>query len=508
MRRRPPKVRGLAVALLLAGVPPGAAQGQDPARTPPPADSIRARLEALDLPPVRVDPPLVRETRVLGVPVFHLEDSALPLVDLMVRFEGGYAHFGRENYAAATGLPGFLRNGGTRALPPDSVEARVEALALQLTFGSGGGAISSTLNTLRAALDPALDLWWSMLTEPRFDSAVVEGWRGRQLEAGRRSADDPASLAFGQFNRLMYGDDPIGWELSPGDLTPAALKAARLDALHRSIVCRDNLTVGVAGDLSPAEVAARLRPLIERVPPCPAPLPERPDPTVRRVGGVFLIPRALEQSTVVVAHATDLAQADDPAWFASRVGNAILGGGGLSNRLMTRLRTQEGFVYSVSSLWTTPRDYPGLLGATTRTASATTAATVGLVLDLFTEMARAGPSATEVQEAIDEAVNGFVFSFDLPATTVSRRMADHAAGLPPDWAERTLAGIRTVTPEQVRDVFRAHLDRERMAVLVVGDRDQLEGPLAELGLGPVVILDPDSGAATPSGPSESRRSRR
>ena len=76
------------------------------------------------------------------------------------------------------------------------------------------------MNTLTHHLDVALDLLGDMLKHPRFDSALVEVWRGRQLEGVRRNNDDPGRLAFTAFNRLMFGDHPIGWEMDATDLEP------------------------------------------------------------------------------------------------------------------------------------------------------------------------------------------------------------------------------------------------------------------------------------------------
>lgn len=503
-------VAGCACLLALALAPRSAA-AQDPAL----AEAGRARVEALEFEPLRFDPPTPREAEVLGVPVYLLEDPSLPLVDLFVRFEGGYARFGRENYAAATALPGLLRSGGTRGLQPTELEERLESLAMQTSFGGSGGVISSSLNTLVETLGPALDLWWSMIAEPRFDTAVVEVWRGRQLESVLRRTDDPASLAFSEFNRLMYGDHPIGWEMTADDLAPDALTPERLHQLHARIVCRDNLVFGAAGDVEWSTLEPLIRGLLERVPSCEGEVPDAPDPEVRQTPGVFLIPKALDQSTVVAAHATRLRQTTDPEWFASRIGNAILGASGFSSRLMSQLRTERGYAYSAASLWTTPREHDGLVGATTRTGSGTTVAALELMLDIFAQVGVTPPEASEVEERVAEFVNGFVFAFESPAAVVARQMTYRATDFPADWLERYVEGIQAVTPEAIRAVFEAHLDPARMTILVVGDPDRLDAPLESLGLGEVTVLDPDSGAgggatsgARPSAPSGSPRSRR
>ena len=41
------------------------------------------------------------------------------------------------------------------------------------------------------------------------------------------------------------------------------------------------------------------------------------------------------------------------------------------------------------------------------------------------------------------------------------------------------------------------LDRDRLAIVVVGDRAQIEEPLRRTGVGPIVVLDADGGRAAP-----------
>jgi zinc protease len=430
------------------------------------------------------------------VRVLHLEDRALPLVNVYARFRGGFSNFPRDYYAAATALPTLVRSGGTRALAPDSLEALLERYAIATSVGTGGGSSFATLNTLTRNLDVGLELLGDMLRAPRFDSARVEVWRGQELESVRRRLDDPGRLAFSEFNRLLFGDHPIGWEMEPSDLEPEDVAHERLEWLHRRVFCPGNLLLGVTGDVSWEEIEPRLERLLAGWEPCAEPLARPPRPDVRTEAGVFLIPRPLEQSTVVMAHVTDVRQSDAPDYFASRIGASIVGSGGLSSRLMSRLRTQRGYAYSASALWTAPVDYDGLVGAITQTRSDRTVASIRLMLETLGEMTDAPPTGEEVARTIDEIVNGFVFNFESAAQIVSRQMAFRASRLPDDWLERYLDGIQEVDAGDVQRVFREHVHPERMVILVVGDPDKMDEPLAALG--PVTVLDiPDPAAQEP-----------
>jgi len=450
----------------------------------------RAALEALEFPPLDFSPPEPERHEVSGVRVLLLEDRDLPLVDVFARFRGGFAMFGREWYAAAMGLPALLRAGGTAELAPDSVDQLLEYYSIEASFGTGGGSVSVSLNTVTEHLDAAFQLWSDLLARPRFDDAAVALWRGRELESVRRLADDPGSLAYSQFNHLLFGDHPVGWELSAADLEPALVTPERFREMHRRIVCRENLILGVSGDVSWESVRPRLERFVSALAPCPEPLPRTPAPDIRRGGGVYLVERALEQAFIVMAHPASVRLAADSTYFAATVGNSIFGGGGFSSRLVAKLRTQQGFTYAASSIWTMPRRYDGVVGATTSTRPDAAVAAIRLILDAMREMRQTSPTAAELRTAVDGVVNGFAFNFETPGQIVSRVMYYLAEEWPEDWLELYARGIQAVTPEQVRQVFADQVRPEEMTILIVGDPARI-GRDALATLGSVTTLQVD-----------------
>jgi predicted Zn-dependent peptidase len=180
-----PGARRLA-ALLLLPAAVSAACARVPAPAAPEPTGRQAAL-ALEFPPLAFEPPQP-ELRTLpgGVEVLHLEDRSLPLVTVLALFRGGYGRFPRSDYAAGLALPSLLRSGGTRTLPPDSVDLLLELTSLQTSFGSSGGSFTSSVNTLTRGLSDALALWGDMLR----DAALRLGARGglAGTGAGERAA--------------------------------------------------------------------------------------------------------------------------------------------------------------------------------------------------------------------------------------------------------------------------------------------------------------------------------
>ena len=175
-----PRTLTLVAVAYLGLVPPVSAQ----------LPSGREVVESLRFEPLEFEQPEVDHQEVRGVPVLLLESRELPLVTVHAYFRGGYGLFGRELYAAAMGLPTMLRYGGTTTLAPDSVDELIEYHAIQTSFGSAGGSVTSVVNTLTEHLEPTLELFAELLLEPAFDLAEIERERSDTLAAigtsGRR----------------------------------------------------------------------------------------------------------------------------------------------------------------------------------------------------------------------------------------------------------------------------------------------------------------------------------
>ena len=420
-----------------------------------------------------------------GVTVFFLRDRALPVLDLFIDLRGGYVYFDREHYAAGSALPSMMRNAGTRSFPPDSVDELIEFNALGVSTSSDGARIMLTMNGLARQMDLIVTLWSEMLLAPRFDREVVERWRLREIESVRRISDFPGSLAVLEFNHLMYGDHPTGWIMKEDDLGPGKLSTDRLRMLHSRIICPERAVIGAAGDVDRDELRAALERAFAGWEPCGTPLVAPAAPELRPDRSIYVIPKSLSQSTIIVGQPGGVLLTESEDYFASRVANWVIGGSGFTSRLVNRLRTQEGLAYSAASIWGAAREHPRIFGAITHTKSESTVSATRMVLETMRDAISEPPGRDEVELARDAIVNGFVFGFASPVQVVSRQVAYMADGFPQDWLRRYVDGIRAVDSASVARTLRRHIDPADFTILIVGDTTLFDptwlGPVKYLG---------------------------
>lgn len=475
-RGRVVPMAAVVVALAVAGCAP-----LRPPDGRPGAEAVRR----LTYPPLRFEAPEPERFELSnGMTVFFLADPTLPVIDLFVDLKGGYSYFDRDHFAAGTALLSLMRHGGTTTLTPDSLDALLEFHALGMQTYSDGGRMLLGIRGLRRHMDLALDLWSDVLLRPAFDPAATERWRVREVDTVRHLGDFPGSLAVLEFNRLFFGRHPTGWMLTEEDLAPERLDRDRLRRLYEQTVCPDHAVIGASGDLTRAEVEAALERVLGDWRPCGTTLEPPPPPVLDAEPGVYIIPKSLPQSTIVVGQPGRVRLGETREYFASRVANWLIGGGGPTSRLETRLRGDEGLAYSASSVWGAARDHERIFGAITHTRAERTIDAARMIVALLNE-ARADPPATaDVVRARDSITSGYVFGFGSSAQIVARQVSYLADDLPPDWMSRYLAGIREVDARQVAAVLRHTLLPDRYTILVVGDTAAFD----PVRLGPHTIL--------------------
>ncbi|MFN2532750.1 MAG: hypothetical protein ABR555_15775, partial [Pyrinomonadaceae bacterium] len=69
-------------------------------------------------------------------------------------------------------------------------------------------------------------------------------------------------------------------------------------------------------------------------------------------------------------------------------------------------------------------------------------------------------------------------------------------GLPNDYYQNYAKNVSAVTKEDLLRVAKQYIDLNHLAIVIVGDRASVEGPLKATGIAPITVLDLDGNPAT------------
>jgi zinc protease len=470
---------GLALAILLTGCAIDGKLQQASPRSP--GSEIVRRMT---FPPLQLSIPRVGrevERRVLsnGLVLYLASDRSLPVFKAYAVFRAGSLYEDMAKPGVAQFTASQLRSGGTEAMPSEALNEELEFLGVSIESSVSPETISLTLNALAKDADRALQLLADIVRRPVFNTVPLETYRGRVVEDLRRVAENPSRLMMQEFARVMYTDaHPSG-----RPLTTAQARAVRREDLlahFRRFVRPDNMFLAVVGDFSPDQLAAKVQVgLGDWTAGRPLDLPALPAVEPRFEPSVFLLPRALTQSNVVLGHFG--IRRSNPDRYAIQIMDMILGGGGFTSRIMERVRTEEGLAYSVfSSFPTSTRDI-SLFRVTVQTKNESVPRAVQVILEEMARMRSAPVTPAELDGAKEALINSFVFRFTSRFSVVTQLLMLEFDEYPPDYLDTLLDRYRAVTREDVQRVARQYLRPDATTILVVGDAARFESGLAALG---------------------------
>ena len=430
--------------------------------------------------------PEVTHAELGGFPVRTVRLARLPVVTAALVLPAAEAALDHEQAGLAV-LTAEALEGGTRRRSGTALAEALEAVGADVSVHGGWDGTVAYLSCLADRFAEAFDLLAEMVLAPAFPDGEVERTREQSLARIRHRAMDPAALASDRATALFYADgEPYGRPVAGTEGSVAGLATADLagfaDGAYRprggGLVVAGDVDQGEVTDLAGSVLAGWEGGPSPRQPVRGAPrFEERTIHVVHRAGSV--------QSELRIGH-PGVARVS-PDYHALVVANSVLGGT-FTSRLNLNLREQRGFTYGVRSGFAF-RGGPGPFSVRTAVDTEVTAEAVGETVGELTRWAEAGPTVEEVEAARDYVAGVFPLRLETTAQVAGRVAELLLYGLPDDAWTRYRDQIRSVTAEAASAALSRHVRPDELTIVVVGDADLVQGPLEELGLGPVQIHD-------------------
>jgi zinc protease len=404
-----------------------------------------------------------------GARVVFVENHDLPMLDVSVDFSAGSARDSREKSGLAN-LTRHLMGMGAGVYSERDVAEQLADVGAVMSGRFDADRAGVSLRTLsgKAEREQAVSLLAAVLSQPRFDAAVLEREKARVIAGLEEAATKPESIGEKAFQAALYGEHPYGLNEVGEVASVQRLTRADLVAFHSAHYRAKNMAVALMGDLTRTEAEALAERLAVDLPKGDAPPP---------IGAVQVNPQG--QESTISHHATQShlfmglpgIKREDPEYFPLYVGNYVLGGGGFDSRLMESIRQKKGLAYSVYSYFMPMQELgPFMIGLQTRRD-----ATLEAVRTARDELARYladGPSEAELTQAKNNLIGGFPLRIDSNKKILEYLAVIGFYQLPLDWLETYSAKVAAVSREDILRAFRARIKPEAMVTVIVGGQPE------------------------------------
>ena len=325
--------------------------------------------------------------------------------------------------------------------------------------------------------DTALDVLVDMLRNSKFDAEEIEREKGVIVEEMNMYYDTPRDYVDGVYDDLLYGDQPLGWDIiGTKETVRGATRETFLDYLDRWYRAPRMVAglAGAVGDDAVDRVASLLGDVPDGATGAPAPVSwEQDAPRVK------LHTKTSDQAHVRMGvHSYQLGHPDRYALMLL----ATVLGGGMSSRLFTEVRERRGLAYYIYGYNQGYTD-AGTLFAQGGVDIQRIDEAVSTIVREFGRIAAEPVDADELEKARNFAKGRLVLSLEDPKGTISFGLRDEVLEGRTREPEELLAALDRVTLDDLHRVAQDIVREERLNLAVIGpfdDPGRFE-PLLELG---------------------------
>jgi len=471
MNRRVFALASLATVVSAAGL---SAQGLD--RTRPPA---LGPAPALRLPSVQT------ATLPNRLRLAVIEMHEVPVVDISIVIDAGAVADPADLPGLATFTANMLDEGAGRR---SALEISEEADFLGASLGTTAGydVASVFLHVPKRQLRPALDLMADVVLRPTFADSEIARQRELRRTAILQQRDQPVAMANTSFPAIIFGDQhPYGRPLGGNEASTAMLSRDQVSQLYQTYYRPEHARVLVVGDVTLAE-AERL--VSERFGawengPSVVARSRAAEPAARTV---YLVDKPGAAQSVIRIGNVGVARSTED-YFPLQVLNTILGGS-FTSRLNQNLRETHGYTYGANSQFVMRQSAGPFQAGSSVQSSKTDSALIEFMRELRRIRDEEVPQA-ELDKAKAYIALGLPGNFETTQGAAAQFRELLTYGLPLEYYDSYVQRINAVTAADVQRVARRYIDIDHLAIVVVGDRSQIEAGVRALNEGPISVRD-------------------
>lgn len=441
--------------------------------------------DKITYPELKFEPPKA-ERAVLenGIVLYIMEDHELPVVNLSALIRTGSIHdpVGKEGVAELTAQ--LMRTGGTKKLKSDELDKRLDYLAASASISMHADYASANFSVLSKDLEEGLNILSQIFISPAFEKKKLELAVQLKKEDLLRLQDNPQRLAFREFNRLVYQNDPRG-KLTSNKSLDNIIRSDLIN-FHRRFFHQNNIMFSITGDITKEQAVKMLTKhfgnwkkglAAEKI----------PAPSANPKGGIYYLPKEIPQSTIVTGQFAP--GKHNPDYYSFTVLDFIAGSGGFNSRIFSAVRNNEGLAYSAGSFYRAHSSF-GVFGAYAFTKTSSTIQTLSLINSVLDEMKLNSVNHDELSWAKQSINNRFIFSFTSAESIARLQMGIEFQQLPADYLEKYRERIENVSLEDLKRLSNAYLNKTNNVVLILGDYKNFDKPLNQIPE-PVIIKQQD-----------------
>jgi len=336
------------------------------------------------------------------------------------------------------GISHFLEHmmfkGTTKRPGKLDISRELESIGAKFNAFTGKEYTAYFAKASASKIDLMTDVIFDIFLNSKFDEEAIRMERNVIVEEINMYKDDPPQFVSERFEKLLYGDQPAGWDIAGEKETVLGLKRDKFVDYFDSHYIAENTVVAIAGNVIPEIMKKKVEDYFKHIrhglkPDKKAVIENQKKPAL----DIFF--KETDQTHFIVGFRS-FNMFDERRYALSVLGSIL--GGGMSSRLFDEVREKRGLAYYVSAGQQSYTD-SGYFAISAGVNNQRSLEALEVIINEIKKIKNEGVTQLELQQAKDKAVGG---------TALALEHSDHIAGLV---AESLVFYDRVLTPDEELD---------------------------------------------------------
>lgn len=423
-----------------------------------------------------------------GIAVTGAVNDEVPTTTIRIQMSVGQSHDPLDKLGLSVNLAQYLNDAATQNSTAEDLSNRLDKLGSSVSFGAGDQYTTLFIRTLTANLDETVAIALEKLLTPSFNEEDFGRLKSQTIEGIKQSKKDAGSLAWGAFNRAMYGDDnPVSWGGSGTIDTVNNTSLEDYQAFYEAHYSSQIASIMAVSNLGQGAIKKALAPFGKWGGDAVAAATDKPYPALAAGTLYFINKDNAAQSEIRIGKRALPYDATGEFYRAGLMNYAL--GGAFNSRINLNLREDKGYTYGARSFFDGEKSRGYYVASSGVKKDKTAESIIEFVkeIDSYRDEGITAKELAFTQSAIGQRD---ARAYETPRQKLGfiSRMVNY--NLEPSFVDEQSKILQEFTQEDADSLAKEHLNVDDMIMVVVGDKAEIMDDVKALGY-PVVELDTD-----------------
>lgn len=423
-----------------------------------------------------------------GIKITGAVNDETPTTSIRIQLKLGQTHEPLDKLGMASNLAQYLNDAGTTKSTAEELSNRLDKLGSSVSFGGGETYTTLFIRSLTKNLDQTVEIALEKLLMPSFNDDDFNRLKAQTIEGIKQSKKDAGSLAWGAFNRAMYGDDnPVSWGGSGTLETVENTTLEDFQAFYEANYSPKIASIMAVSSLDAEGIKKAMLPFQTWSGGEVAAVADKPFPELKAGTLYFIDKDDAAQSEIRIGKRALPFDATGEFYRAGLMNYPL--GGAFNSRINLNLREDKGYSYGARSFFD-GEDVRGYFVASSAVKKDKTAESIVEFVKEIDGYYQNGITAEELAFTKSAIGQRDARAYETPRQKLGfiSQMVNY--NLDPSFVDEQSDILKSFTKAEADALAKTHLNIADMIMVVVGDKDAIMNDVAALGY-PVVELDAD-----------------